>query len=164
MASQSSDDRYYIAVDASEMHKIDETLRLSGLKFTKDSPVLGRNQAGLILALGAFDIKHNRAGNQLVVVRRLHVLYDAVLNIHKVQPALDINGDTFYEAAIDSISKKHPGISKYLTPASLRHLIDLYLKAFQYGAMVPIKPNTKKTDDANPPPMRCCSGRCCAAQ
>lgn len=147
MASQSSDDRYYIAADASGMDKIDGALRLAGLQFPKNRPVLGRNQAGLILALSAFDAKHNRAGKQLIVVRRLCIFYDA-LNIHKDHPALDINGDTFYEAAIDSISKKYPGTSKYLTPASLRHVIDLYRKAFHNGGVRPVKPNAKKTDDA----------------
>lgn len=61
MASSSPDDHYYITVDASEMDKIDKALRLSGLKFSKNNPVFGRKKAGLILALGAFDSKHNRA-------------------------------------------------------------------------------------------------------
>lgn len=149
MASSSLDDRYYIAVDASEMDKIDKALRLSGLKFSKNNPVLGRKKAGLILALGAFDTKHNHAGKQLVVVRRLCVLYDALLNIHKNHPALDINSDTFYEAAIDHISKRNKdSIAKFLNPPSLQHVIELYRKAFHYGGLKPKKPNAKKAKGA----------------
>lgn len=149
MASLLPDDRYYIAVDATEMDKIDKVLRLTGLKFSKNNPVLGKKKAGLMLALGAFDTKRSRAGNQLVVVRRLCVLYDALLSIHKDHPALDITSSNFYEAAIDHISKKHKeGIAKYLTPSSLQHVIELYRKAFHYGGLRPKKPNAKKGNSA----------------
>lgn len=142
MASDSAGSRFYIAATASEMNKIDQALRLPGLQFPKKDPVLGKKQAGLMLALAAFDAKRSRAGKQLVVVQRLCVLFDALLNTHKDHPALDINGDTFYAAALDNISKTNKdSITKYLTPASLRHVTELYRKAFHYGGLKP-----KKTD------------------
>lgn len=147
MASHSTDGRFYIAADASEMTKIDEALRLPGLQFPKKDPVLGKKQAGPMLALAAFDAKRNRAGKQLVVVQRLCVLYNALLNTHKEHPALDVNGDTFYAAALDNISKTNKdSIAKYLTPASLRHVVELYRKAFHYGGLKPKKTDLKKTD------------------
>lgn len=142
MASYSADDFVCIVADASEMGKVDKALRLPGLQFRKNDPVLGKKHAGLMLALAAFDTKRNRAGKQLVVVQRLCVLYNALLNTHKDHPALDINGDTFYAATLDSISKTHKdSIAKYLTPASLRHVIELYRKAFHYGGLKPKKNN-----------------------
>lgn len=149
MASYSADDFVCIVADASEMGKVDKALRLPGLQFRKNDPVLGKKHAGLMLALAAFDTKRNRAGKQLVVVQRLCVLYNALLNTHKDHPALDINGDTFYAAALDSISKTHKdSIAKYLTPASLRHVIELYRKAFHYGGLKPKKTDPKGNNGA----------------
>lgn len=149
MASHSADDFVLIVADASEMAKVDKALRLPGLQFRKNNPVLGKKQAGLMLALAAFDAKRSRAGKQLVVVQRLCVLYNALLNTHKDHPALDINGDTFYEAALDNISKTNKdSIAKYLTPASLRHVVELYRKAFHYGGLKPRKTHPKKNKDA----------------
>lgn len=149
MASHSTDGRFYIAADASEMTKIDKALRLPGLQFPKKDPVLGKKQAGAMLALAAFDAKRNRAGKQLVVVQRLCVLYNALLNTHKDHPALDINGDTFYEAALDNISKTNKdSIAKYLTPASLRHVVAIYRKAFHYGGLKPKKTDLKGNNGA----------------
>lgn len=145
MASYSADDFVCIIADASEMSKVDKALRLPGLQFRKNDPVLGKKHAGLMLGLAAFDVKRSRAGKQLVVVQRLCVLYNALLNTHKDHPALDINGDTFYAAALDNISKTHKeSIAKYLTPASLRHVTELYRKAFHYGGLKPKKTDPKE--------------------
>lgn len=145
MASHSAGSRVYIAATASEMAKIDQALRLPGLQFPKKDPVLGKKQSGLMLALAAFDAKRNRAGKQLVVVQRLCVLFNALLNTHKDHPALDIDGDTFYAAALDNISKTNKDrIANYLTPASLRHVTELYRKAFHCGGLKPKKTDPKE--------------------
>lgn len=149
MASHSAHGRFYIAADASKLNKIDKALRLPGLQFPKNDPVLGKKQAGAIIALAAFDVKRNRAGKQLVVVQRLCVLFNALLNTHKDHPALDINGDTFYAAALDNLSKTNKdSIAKYLTPASLRHVTELYRKAFHYGGLKPKKTDPKENNGA----------------
>lgn len=118
------------ATDPSERDKIDNALRLPGLKFPKDQPVIGKKDIDLMLALGAIDTRRLRAGKQLLVVKRLCILYHAVISVFREYPSRDINHARFYEVALLSISKKHREMTKYLTPESLRHVIDLYRKAF----------------------------------
>lgn len=118
------------ATDPSERDKIDNVLRLPGLKFPKGRPVMGKKNIDLMMALGAIDTKRHRAGKQLIVVQRLCILYHAVLSVYRHSPLRDINHERLYEVALLSISDKHREIAKYLTPESLRHVIDVYRKAF----------------------------------
>lgn len=126
------------ATDPSERDKIDEVLRLPGLKFPKGELVLGKKNVDLMMALGAIDTERHRAGRQLLVVKRLCVLYHAVLSVYRDCPR-DINHARFYEVALLSISDKHRDMTKYLTPESLRHVIDLYRKAFARSGWKVIK-------------------------
>lgn len=118
------------ATDPSERDRIDNVLRLPGLKFPKSMPVIGKKDIDLMLALGAIDTKRHRAGNQLLVVQRLCILYQAVISVDYERPLQNIDDTKFYEIALISISDKHRPMTKYLTPESLRDVIDLYRKAF----------------------------------
>lgn len=137
---------FHFEADASEMDKIDSTIRLAGLKFPMGKRVIGRKHADLIVALGAFDISHNCTGTQLLVVARLCLLYEAILETYKKYPHLDIKSDFFYEEALADISENHPSLSKYLSASTLRQAIEIYLLAFHRSGLKPIKPNTNKTD------------------
>lgn len=131
--------------DSSERDKIDAVLRLPGLKFPKDKLVIGKKNFDLLMALGAIDIQRSRAGRQLFVVRRLCTLYEAVLSIYRDCPSRDINHEKFYEAALLNIPSKQREMIRYLTPESLRHVIELYRKAFvRSGWKVIHKPSKKK--------------------
>lgn len=140
---------FHFEADASEMDKIDNTIRLVGLKFPTGKRVIGRKNADLIVALGAFDISRDCTGNQLLVVARLCILYEAILKTHNKHPYLDINSDFFYGQALKDISEGHPSISKYLSTSTLRQVIEIYLVAFhRSGLKKSIKPNANITDGA----------------
>ncbi|KAI7777778.1 hypothetical protein LA080_003055 [Diaporthe eres] len=137
---------FHFEADASEMDKIDNTIRLAGLKFPKGKRVIGRKNADLIVALGAYDISRNCTGNQLLVVARLCILYEAILKTYNKQSYLDINDDFFYEQALKDISERYPSIAKFLSTSTLRQAIEIYLLAFHRSGLKPIKPNANKTD------------------
>lgn len=136
------------------MEKIQDVLRLPGLKFPNGGIVIGKKNIDLMVALGAIDFHNGRrpqAGKQLTVVRRLHVLFGAAIRVQK-EGVFDMNSDRFNAEVLQRISNDHGSMSKYLTPKSLRLAIDLYRKGFvRSGWKVipkhPAKPNQKQLGD-----------------
>ncbi|KAG6354773.1 hypothetical protein INS49_003854 [Diaporthe citri] len=102
---------FHFEADAAEMGKIDNTIRLAGLKLPMGKRVIGRTHADLIVALGASDIGRNCTGTQLLVVARLCILYEAIVETYIKYPYLDINSDYFFEEALAGISENYPSIS-----------------------------------------------------
>jgi hypothetical protein len=128
-----------LPTEASELEKIENALRLPGLKFPEAGRLIGKNNINLMIALGAFDVNNRRAGKPLVVVRRLCVVFEAAVHIQKDRGIFDIDSDQFFAEVLISMSNKHGYISKYLTPNSIRLAIDLYVKAFARSGWKRIK-------------------------
>lgn len=136
-------------LDPSEKAKVDDCLRLPGLNFHQSDPVIDKKNIDLLIALGAIDTKRGRAGNQITVTRRLVFLYETVLFIHKENPELDINSDRFYAAALLNVSDKYRDVYKNLTPQSLRHVIEIYRKAFVCSGLKVISKSTEIQDNVD---------------
>lgn len=136
---------FHFESDSSEMDEIDKIIRLTGLKFQNNKRVIGKRHGDLIVALGAFDISRNCIGNQALVAARLCMFYEAILEVNKNRSDLNIGDDFFYEQAIKEVSKKCHGIAKYLSPSTLRHVIEIYLLAFHRSGLKPVKPNASNT-------------------
>ncbi|KAG8162020.1 hypothetical protein KVR01_007785 [Diaporthe batatas] len=140
-----------VLVDASTMDSVDSALRLSGLIFPSDRPVLGKNNADLMLALGAINPQRHRANEQIAVVRRLCVLFEAAIRTYSDSLAIDLNSDRlvvdlnsdgFYNDILRSIYDEHHEMCKYLTTSSLRLALEIYVKAFARSGWKRIRKNT----------------------
>lgn len=140
-----------LLIGAPEMEKIQDVLRLPGLKFPNGGIVIGKKNIDLMVALGAIDFHNGRrpqAGKQLTVVRRLRVLFGAAIRVQK-EGVFDIDSDRFNAEVLQRISNDHGSMTKYLTPKSLRLAIDLYRKGFVRSGWKripkhPVKPKQKQ--------------------
>lgn len=109
---------------------VDTLLRVPDFTFKKHEPVFGHRHYKIWTALGALDNNHRARKHQLLVQKRLLVIFEAAITAHRQSPATALDSDTFLAETLYHIKNYDDAMAANLTTASLKLVLHIYDQAY----------------------------------